>query len=149
MENDIEKLREEIKALKLPHEITASLPPPCFEEMDGKFERYVHRKSLTASYLAKPHYTNPMGSMQGGFITAAFDNTFGPLSLVTTRTATVSIDLNTQYMRPVKIGQRLTVTAEVILRGFSSIYLTAQAFSEAGKLVATASTNMHIIRIQD
>jgi uncharacterized protein (TIGR00369 family) len=147
MKDDIKKLYAEIKALKLPTDIAKKLPPPCFDEMDGKWEQYVHRRILTVSYLAKPHHSNPMGNMQGGYIAAAFDNTFGPLSMVAARAATVTIDLNTQYMRSVKEGQQLIVTAEVVLRGFSTIYLTAQAFNEAAKLIATASTNMHIIRI--
>ncbi|MCE9598960.1 MAG: PaaI family thioesterase [Spirochaetia bacterium] len=145
-DNGVTLFDQELRALKVPPEVAKNLPPPSFIDMEGKFEGYVTRKEITVSFPVLPRYCNPLGNMQGGFITAAFDNTFGPLSFVAARNPTTTIDLDTQYIRPIQPGDRLTVTAKVMLRGFSIIYMTAEAVNKAGKVIATATTNMLILK---
>lgn len=129
--------------------IALQLPPASFIDMEGRFEKYEKNKRLVVSFPVKENQTNPMGMMQGGYIAAAFDNTFGPLSYLTTQKPMVTIDLSCQYIRGVETKQRIRVEAVIVARGFSTLHMTGQMFSEKGKLLATASTNYLIIKIPD
>jgi len=89
---------------------------------------------------------NPEGKMQGGFLTAAFDNVFGPLSYLAARSPCVTLDIHTQYFRGLTIGETVTIVAEVIARGQSSVFMKAEAFNSSQKLVAVSSTNLLIVK---
>jgi acyl-coenzyme A thioesterase PaaI-like protein len=52
--------------------------PNCFRFMQGRVVEYLPQERLTVAFPVLDEYLNPAGSMQGGFITAAFDNVFGP-----------------------------------------------------------------------
>jgi len=121
-------------------------PPPCFTSMEGEFLEYESRKSLKVSFPVLPGNLNPQGKMQGGFLTAAFDNVFGPLSYLAARTPCITLDIHTQFFRGLEVGERVTIVAEVAARGTNSIYMTAEAKNPAGKVVATSHTNLLIVK---
>jgi uncharacterized protein (TIGR00369 family) len=121
-------------------------PPDCFTSMEGRFLDYDSRKSLKASFPVMNGSLNPQGKMQGGFLTAAFDNVFGPLSYLAARAPCITLDITTQFLRGLEAGETVTVAAEVVARGPGSIYMTAEAFNSAGKLVATSHTNLLIVK---
>lgn len=121
-------------------------PPDCFTSMEGRFLEYDSRKSLKASFSVLKGSLNPQGKMQGGFLTAAFDNVFGPLSYLAARAPCITLDITTQFLRGLEAGETVTVAAEVVAHGSGSIYMTAEAFNSAGKLVATSHTNLLIVK---
>lgn len=121
-------------------------PPPCFTSMQGKFLEYESRKKLTASFPVVSECLNPQGKMQGGFLTAAFDNVFGPLSYLAARNPCITLDIHTQFFRGLEAGETLTIIAEVVARGSASIYMAAGAFNAAKKLVAASNTNLLIVK---
>ncbi len=123
------------------------VPPPSFIDMNGKMESYVKNKSIIVSFPVKENQTNPMGMMQGGYIAAAFDNAFGPLSYLVAKKPTTTIDMNIQYIRGVETKQTVVVEAKIEAKGFSTIHMTAEMRTEKGKLLATATTNLLILRI--
>lgn len=114
--------------------------PACFRLMAGRVEHYRADDLLTVSFPVQPDYCNPAGTMQGGLITGAFDNVFGPLCYLATRSrATTTIDLQTHYHRPVRPGDTLRITAAVKTRGRTKVHMTADAHDGEGRLVATAT----------
>ncbi len=121
-------------------------PPECFTSMKGEFLEYHSRKSLKVSFPVLATSLNPQKKMQGGFLTAAFDNVFGPLSYLAARTPCITLDIHTQFFRGLEAGDTVTIDAEVKARGTNSIYMTAEAFNSAMKLVATSTTNLLIVR---
>jgi uncharacterized protein (TIGR00369 family) len=121
-------------------------PPPCFTSMKGEFLEYQSRKSLKVSFPVMEGSLNPQGKMQGGFLTAAFDNVFGPLSYLAARTPCITLDIHTQFFRGLKSGETVTIVAVVVARGPGSIYMTAEAHNSAEKLVATSNTNLLIVK---
>lgn len=123
----------------------AEFPPKCFLSMGARFVEYESRTSLTVCVPVLEASLNPLQNMQGGFVTAALDNTFGPLSYLAAGKPCVTLDITTQYVRPVKSGDELTIKATVVSRGRSSLYMTAQAFNKKGKLIATAGSNAIIL----
>lgn len=123
-----------------------TFPPNCFVSMKAKFVYYDSRTSLTVSFPVLEESLNPLRNMQGGFISAAFDNTFGPLSYLAARGPCVTVDLHAQYIRPVDAGDTITVAARVVSRGMNSMFLSAEAFNTRKKLIATCSANMTILK---
>jgi len=87
-----------------------------------------------------------MQKMQGGFIAAAFDNTFGPLSYLAARGLCVTLDLHTQFVRAIDVGDELTIVAKVASRGPNTMYLTGEARNKKGKLIAACSANILVVK---
>lgn len=117
-------------------------PPNCFLDLDARIVRYESRTLLVTRTPVLEKSFNPVGMMQGGFIVAAIDNTFGPLSYLAARRPCVTLDLHTLFIRPVGPGDTLTVTARVLSRGVSTMVLTAEAHTAKGKLAAQATANI-------
>ena len=127
-----------------PHKIT--LPPPSFVDMNAEIVQYVKNKSITVSFPVLTKQTNPMGFMQGGYIAAAFDNAFGPLSYLVAKKPTTTIDMNIQYIRGVTNNQTVQVIASIEARGFSTIHMIGEMKTIRGKILATATTNLLILK---
>ncbi|MFC9433655.1 PaaI family thioesterase [Nocardia sp. NPDC057030] len=130
-----------------PPGVTLQLPPPSAKDMDMQFEEYVPNKSLTATAAAPPSYANAVGIVQGGFISAMFDNLIGPLSYLTARGPTTTLELTTHFMRAIFPGQRLRLTATVRKPGRTAIYIDAEAHTEDNKLVAIARSTVQVLPI--
>lgn len=116
-------------------------PPPCFFSMDGRVMEYVPEQSLTIAFPVLESYLNPAGSMQGGFITAAFDNVFGPLSHAVMKSLTTTIDIHTSYHRPIFAGDQLIIKASVKSGGKTVVHMHAEAFNGENRLIASATTD--------
>jgi len=123
------------------------IPPPSFVDMNAEITSYVKNKSISVSFPVMHNQTNPMGFMQGGYIAAAFDNAYGPLSYLVAKKPTTTIDMNIQYIRGVVTEQKVIVTANVEAKGFSTIHMTAEMRTEKGKLLATSTTNLLILKV--
>jgi uncharacterized protein (TIGR00369 family) len=122
--------------------IKLGVAPNLFVFMQGRMIDFNGNERLTIAFPVLESYLNPGGSMQGGFITAAFDNVFGPLCQAVTGTkATTTVDLYTNYHRPIFAGDELVITASIIVKGKTKIHMTGAAYNQANQLIATASTN--------
>lgn len=120
----------------------------CFSIMKPKFVEYVEGKSLTIAFPVLEQYLNPAQRMQGGFITAAFDNVFGGLCVYETKGELIAtIDISTNFERPIFLGDDLIVKVEIKSMGNTIIHLWGEARNKAGKLIATSTTN--IIRMKN
>jgi len=139
-------LEEEITRLNEVLGGTAMFPPPCFTSMNAEFIAYESRSSLTVAVPVTEQMLNPVGAMQGGFIAAAIDNTMGPLSYLALRSPASTLDLHTQFVRAVPVGERLTVTARVISMGPMTLVMGGEVRNSRGKLVASATANAIAIR---
>ncbi|MFA5834038.1 MAG: PaaI family thioesterase [Bacteroidota bacterium] len=124
----------------------AKVPPNCYKWMKVKELDYESRTMLKIEVVVTEEMLNPMRVMQGGFVTAAFDNAFGPLSYVAAKNPCSTLDMHTQYIRSIGLGETLTVTVRVVSRGPVSIHLSGEAYNSKGKLVATCSSNMIVMK---
>jgi len=120
------------------------IPPRCFVESGARITEYEANRSLTVEFSVHDSQTNPLGYLQGGILGSYFDNVFGPLSFVTMRKPCVSVDMNINFVRPVKPGEVVRIRAEFISRGRKLVQLYAEAHNEKHKLVATATSNMMV-----
>ena len=121
--------------------------PQCSVLLEQKTLEYLPGESLTVDYPVAEKFLNLAGSMQGGFIVAAFDNTFGQLCyLVTDKVPIATIDISTTFHRPIMKDDTLKILARVPSRGRSTISLRGESFNREGKLIASAMTNYMLLK---
>ena len=147
--NEINKVIMEMNNSFQSGSFKITLPPPSFLDMNAEILEYVKNKSITVIFPVSNNQTNPMGFMQGGYIAAAFDNAFGPLSYFVAKKPVTTINMNIQYIRGVASNQNVIVTASIEARGHSTMHMTGEMKTEKGKLLATASTNLLILKISN
>lgn len=129
--------------------VPVQLPPPAFQELQGRFESYVPKKELCLSFPVQAKHTNPMGRLQGGFMAAAIDAAMGFLSYMTAGRPTTTLDLHINYLRGVEPPEIIHVTATIVGRGFGTIYQEATVTNAKGKTVARATSQVLIVRTQE
>jgi len=103
--------------------------------------------TIEISFTATEQMLNPMGHVQGGFLSAMLDDTMGP-ALVATFTGgewAPTIDLHVQFLTPARPGE-LRATGWVVKRGRDIGFLAGELRNAAGDLVATATARAAIRR---
>jgi uncharacterized protein (TIGR00369 family) len=117
------------------------LPPPeCAKTLGLEIIGYdldAHTVELT--FDGKPEFANPIGIVQGGFLSAMLDDTMGLASATAMNVGEFAptLNMNVQFHRPAKIG-RLTGKGRITMRGKEIFHLAAELFQD-GKLVASAT----------
>lgn len=133
----MDQLRERMHAI-MPAGTSIEIPPKIFVDMDATIVEYREGEALTVRFPVQERYQNPLGLMQGGMIVAAIDNSIGPLSYLVAPPS-VTMQLNTSYLRRITPeDEYIDVEARLVARAGKHLYLSAQVFNPAGKLVALA-----------
>jgi acyl-coenzyme A thioesterase PaaI-like protein len=121
-------------------------PPPVFDAMKGEVVDFdTDREFLKNRFPVLSEHLNPYGNMQGGIISAAIDNTIGPLSLL------VSPPNFTRYMT-VKYGKVVSpelgyiyVTARFIEKKKRQLFFEAVVEDSDGNKLASAKSTHWVI----
>ena len=121
------------------------LPPDSAIELKSEFIEYIPKKSLTVNFPVQQKHTGPLGILQGGILTAFFDDTFGPLSYATLGKPMVTIDIQVHFIRNAKPGDTITIKAEIVSRGRQILFMKGEAKNQKGKLIATSTTSALIM----
>lgn len=121
-------------------------PPKIMLELGTEFLEYKKEKFLKGKFIAQEKHTNPMGFLQGGILTAMFDNIIGPLSYLAARNPATTIDLTTNYLRSIRPGEEIIIEANVIAKGVRTLFIEAKAYNFKNKIIATASSNNLILK---
>jgi uncharacterized protein (TIGR00369 family) len=119
----------------------------CFSDMEPRFIDYRHKEFFTAAFPVLDRYLNPRKTMQGGFITAAFDNAFGALAYYSyNHRLMATIDISTSFHYPIYSDDELIITTRMISMGNTIASMRGEAVDRNGRIIATASTNMLILK---
>ena len=79
------------------------LPPPSFEIMESEIVEFnAEEKSLTVKMPVLKKFFNPYGTMQGGMIMGAIDNTLGPLSMLVAP-KNVTRNMESKLLKPITL----------------------------------------------
>ena len=115
------------------------IPPPVFVAMQGEFLAFdLDEGWLTTRFPVLDTYLNPYGSMQGGMVAAAVDNTLGPLSMLLAP-PNVTRRLEVKYSRPVTPDlEFITVKGKLTAREGQQLTFSAEVRDEEGGLLARA-----------
>ena len=116
-----------------------AFPPPVFAAMQGQFlEIDLDNGTLTVQFPVLESYLNPYGTMQGGMIAAAVDNTLGPLSVLLAP-PNVTRRLEMTYSHPVTPDMgHILVEARLLECRESWLFFRATVRSPAGLRLARA-----------
>jgi acyl-coenzyme A thioesterase PaaI-like protein len=120
-----------------PHEVT--IPPPVFTKMNGRVIAYdINMKIMRIVFPIVSDYLNPFGSMQGGMIAAAIDNTIGPLSMLV-GPLNYSRQLEVKYRKQIrKDTEFMTVIGKYEGRKKSQLYFSAKVVDTKNNELASA-----------
>lgn len=95
---------------------------------------------LEASFSAHSHFTNRVGNIQGGMVTAMLDDLMGyalGITLPPTQFAPTA-NLNVSFLRPARVGI-LHGKGQVLKREGDVFHLAAKLYNSAGELLASAT----------
>lgn len=120
----------------------------CVALFQPEFMQYIPGESVTYNFLVSSAYLNPRKTMQGGYIAAAFDISFGGLFFLEEKNIinVVTIDMAINYHKPVHENDILTITAKVKNAGKRLTYMIGEAINQKGELIASATTNLIAVR---
>ncbi len=111
--------------------------------MKSRFEHCdFQSKTLVLSYPVENYMRNPAGVMHGGALAGAMDLTMGSLTFYFSgEFLTPTINMNVSYERPVAVGKRLFVEAQLFSCGKTMAYASAKAWMEGqeDKIVGSAT----------
>ena len=122
------------------------IPPPVFEAMEGEFLAFDRdARSLTTRFPVLRQHLNPYGSMQGGMVAAAVDNTLGPLSMLVAP-PNVTRRLEIKYSRPITPDlEHITVQGRLLAHEGRRLSFSADVRDRQGLLLARARAEHWIV----
>jgi len=126
-------------------EVAGRLMETCQGSMYGMMKVRIEACSVeslecVSSYLTEEWMKNPFGAVHGGMVTTMMDSAMGCFASCVAGVGTPTISIDTNYLRPVPLDQRLCIRAKVTGLGRTVAYLSGEAWMEGcpEKLVATA-----------
>lgn len=120
------------------------MPPPVFRGLGGEITAFDREAgTIRARWPLPDRHRGPTGVVQGGVVTALFDNTFGPLAYLSGAGFFVSLDLQATFVRPLGRDHRqVEIAAELVDRTRRFLILRGEALREDGSRAALCETTM-------
>ena len=102
--------------------------------------------SIFLSFTAADEFTNPAGTVHGGFITAMLDECMGSAieGLTDARFLPATVSMSTDFIRPVRPGKILG-EGHITSMGGSSAFLEAKLRSPDGQILARATGTFRLV----
>lgn len=119
-----------------------SISPPFTKWLNGKIVSAAH-KMVEVEFVVRPEMANPTGLLHGGVQSAMVDDVIG----MTTATLglkgfLISIDFSIDYLGKAKVGDKVTVKAEITRDGKNISHAEASIRSAENKIIAMARANL-------
>ena len=114
--------------------------PECAKTLGIEIVSYdLNAYTVELGFEGRPEFANPIGNVQGGFLSAMLDDAMGLASATTMKIGEFAptLNLNVQFYRPAKIG-KLQGSGRVTMRGGEVLQLSSD-LRQNGKIVATAT----------
>jgi uncharacterized protein (TIGR00369 family) len=122
------------------------LPPPTLAELGLEYLEIVPNEKMSGKLPFQKRFTNPVGLYQGGFLSAALDEVFGPLSYISTNSACMTLSLNVTYLGSFKEDMGHCIIEAVVLKKTKNfIFMRADVKSPTGDLIAHAESHMKVV----
>ncbi len=140
----MQRYREELLNKK---GVRLTLPPPSLQELGLEYLEVSPGKKILARVPFQSKFTNPIGLYQGGFLAAALDEVFGPLSYITAQGPCMTLAMNVSYLKAFTQKQGFClIEAEVLKKTSTLIFMRADVKTPEGDLMAHAETHVSILR---
>lgn len=126
--------------------VQIQLPPPSMLELAIEYIEVIPGKKMKGKIPFQKRFTNPIRTYQGGFLVAAMDDIFGPLSYVTAGGPCTTLSLNTTFLKPfTEIMGHCFIEAEVLQKTKSFIFMRATVVSPEGDIIAHGESHVAIL----
>lgn len=104
---------------------------------------------IRVEFQAKSEFTNPIGVIHGGFLTAMLDETMGGAiaAMLAVGEFAPTVELKVNFIRPAQAGT-LVAEGRVLHRGLSLVFLQGELRTLDGQLIATGSATAQIQRLK-
>ncbi len=104
-------------------------------------------KTVEAAYEAKPEFTNRIGTVAGGMLSAMLDSVTGLAALVALpeTLGAVHTSLSVEYLQPARAG-RLLGRARVVAQLERDIRCEGELVDAEGTIVARANASLRTVR---
>jgi uncharacterized protein (TIGR00369 family) len=92
---------------------------------------------------ADERFTNPAGTVQGGFLSAFMDSAMGSATVTWGKGRKVfsaNVEMKTSFLAAARVGSTLTCTAQVVGGGTRVLFAEAVVHDDTGRMVARASS---------
>ena len=120
--------------------------PPCSHHLGMRaLEADIDAGTVTLAFEARPEFGNPVGHVQGGFVTAMLDETAAIAAVVHSNWSVVvpSLEIKTCFLAPAPIGA-FTGRGRVLKRGKSIAFLEADLYTADGTHCAHATITAQV-----
>lgn len=122
------------------------LPPPTNLELKIEYLEINPGKNMIGKIPFQQRFTNPAGLYQGGFLAAALDEVFGPLSYISSGTVCMTLSLNLTFLKAFTPEMKeILVEAIVLQKTRNFIFMRGEARSLNGELLAFAESHVSIL----
>jgi len=122
------------------------LPPPSQQELNIEYLEINPGKSIKGKVPFQEKFKNPMGTYQGGFLAAAVDDHFGPLSYLSAERPCTTLSLNITFLKPfIEKMTECYIEAEVLQKTKSFIFMRALITNPQGEKLAHAESHVAIL----
>jgi len=126
--------------------IDIQLPPPSQLELQIEYLEVIPGKKIKGRVPFQKRFTNPIKTYQGGFLTAAMDDHFGPLSYITAEKPCTTLSLNTTFLKAFTESMGYCIVeAEVLQKTKSFIFMRATLTSPDGEILAHGESHVAIL----
>ena len=97
-------------------------------------------QKIRVKFEASPSFTNPMGSVQGGFVAAMLDEAMSMCALIASNItmSAPTLEFKVSFMRPLFPG-KAEAEARILKFGRSTAFIESELYDADGKMVAKAS----------
>ena len=97
-------------------------------------------REIEAAFTATAQFCNPMGAVQGGFLTAMLDDAMSVAGLVTSGMTHVmpTLEMKTSFLRPASPGEMRAI-GRVVKWGRTIAFTEGELYDAEGRLVAKAT----------
>ncbi len=127
---------------KLEGKIIDQSPSQAGNWLKGKLIKATHG-SVTVAYTVREEMTNPGKILHGGIMSLMLDEVIGASNFLTgNEYLMTSINLSVDFLSPARVGDTVLVTSQLVREGKNINHWQAEIRSEAGKLIAKASSNL-------
>ena len=102
--------------------------------------------TIEIGFTADERFTNPGGTVQGGFLAAMLDDTQGPALFAMTNGAVYAptIDFSISFIKAARPGT-FVGRGRVINRGKTIVFTEAELFDESGDIIARATFTSRVM----
>ena len=123
--------------------------PPAYGSFLGMRPLLAEPGHVQMEFQASDQMVSPLGTVQGGFITAMLDDTMGPAGITALGPGHVvpTLELKVSFHRPLHPG-RVVADGRVVHKGRSIIFLEGALRNGDGELVASATATARVVRLR-